>query len=126
MTNIPRKVLIIEDNADLQDIYQLAFQDAGYDVKISGNGLLGITDIVEYAPDVVVLDIMMPEMNGYDFLRALKHNTSISVPVVVVSNLAQDQDRQQALTAGATAYLVKANYTGSELVEEVTKCISAQ
>jgi DNA-binding response OmpR family regulator len=123
VTESTRKILIIEDNLDIQEIYRLAFEEAGYTVMISINGLLGITDIVDFMPDVVVLDIMMPEMNGYEFLKALKNNTSLSIPVVVVSNLAQESDRQQALDAGAVAYLVKADYSSDELVAKVGKYV---
>ncbi len=124
MPDNQRKVLIVEDNTDLQEIYKIAFEDAGYEVKVSGDGLIGITEIVDYKPNVVLLDIMMPEMSGYEFLEALKNNTSLKVPVVVVSNLAQEQDRQRALDAGADMYLVKAEYDGPDLVEKVTAFLS--
>lgn len=114
-----KKVLIIEDNKDIQELMQYAFEDAGYEVKTSNDGLLGITDIVDYQPSVVVLDIMMPEMNGYDFLSALKNNTSMIVPVVVVSNLAQEEDKQKALDAGASLFLVKADYEMTDLVKKI-------
>ena len=114
-----KKVLIIEDNLDIQEVFRYAFEDAGYEVKTSDNGLLGITEIVDYRPTVVVLDIMMPEMSGYDFLSALKNNTSIKVPVVVVSNLAQDQDKKRSLEAGADLFLVKSDFDGPELVARI-------
>lgn len=120
-----RKVLIIEDNADLREIYKVAFESAGYNVRLSGDGLQGITDVVDAAPDVVLLDIMMPEMSGYDFLEALHRNTSLQVPVVVISNLAQEEDKQKALQAGASLYLVKAEYVGPDLVDEVTTFLDA-
>lgn len=114
-----KKVLIIEDNKDLQELMQYAFEDAGYEVKLSDDGLVGITDIIDYRPTFVVLDIMMPEMNGYEFLSALKNNTSIRVPVAVVSNLAQEEDKKKALDAGADLFLVKADYEVPDLVREI-------
>jgi CheY-like chemotaxis protein len=68
-----RKVLIVEDDEDLQQIYKYAFEDGGYEVKLSKDGLQGINDAADYIPDVVLLDIMMPEMNGYQFLDALNN-----------------------------------------------------
>lgn len=118
-----KKVLIIEDNKDLQELMQYAFEDAGYEVKTSDDGLLGITEIVDFQPTVVVLDIMMPEMNGYEFLAALKNNTSIKVPVIVVSNLAQEEDKKRALEAGADLFLVKADYEMPDLVTKVDEFI---
>jgi DNA-binding response OmpR family regulator len=116
-----RRVLIIEDNEDIQQLYQYAFEESNYDVKISGNGLNGINDVVEYVPDVVLLDIMMPEMNGFEFLEALKNNTSLNVqiPIVVLSNLTQEHEKEKALQNGADLYLVKSDYEGLDLVEKV-------
>lgn len=116
-----RRVLIIEDNEDIQQLYQYAFEESNYDVKISGNGLNGINDVVEYVPDVVLLDIMMPEMNGFEFLEALKNNTSLKVqiPIVVLSNLTQEHEKEKALQNGADLYLVKSDYEGLDLVEKV-------
>lgn len=116
-----KKILIIEDDEDLQQIYKYFFENGGYTVKISSDGLAGITDIVDYAPDVVLLDIMMPEMNGFEFLEALKNNTSIQVPVIVVSNLTQDQEKQKAIAIGADLYLIKSDYEGTDLVVTVDK-----
>lgn len=116
-----RRVLIIEDNEDIQQLYQYAFEESNYEVKISGNGLAGINDVVEYVPDVVLLDIMMPEMNGFEFLEALKNNTSLKVqiPIVVLSNLTQEHEKEKALQNGADLYLVKSDYEGLDLVEKI-------
>ena len=119
MSTTTRKILIVEDNEDLQQIYKFSFESGGYEVKISGNGLIGITEIVDYRPDVVLLDIMMPEMNGFEFLEALKNNTTITVPVVVVSNLTQEQEKQKAMANGADLYLIKSDYEGPDLVEKI-------
>ncbi|MFZ2125600.1 MAG: response regulator [Candidatus Saccharimonadales bacterium] len=116
-----RKVLIIEDNEDIQQLYQYAFEESNYNVKISDNGLNGINDVVEYVPDVVLLDIMMPEMNGFEFLEALKNNTSLEkqIPIVVLSNLTQEHEKEKALQNGADLYLVKSDYEGLDLVEKI-------
>jgi DNA-binding response OmpR family regulator len=122
--NNNRKVLIIEDNQDMQEIYKLWLEEAGFDVKISRDGLMGITDIVDYMPDLVILDIMMPEMSGYDFLRALKENTSINVPVIVASNLAQEGDKEKALAAGADMYLVKSDWEVPDVVAKICEFLN--
>ena len=114
-----RKILIIEDNADMQQIYRYAFESKGYNVKTSSDGLSGINDAVDFLPDIILLDIMMPEMNGYQVLKALKDNTSLEIPVVVVSNLTQEQEKQKALQLGADMYLVKSDYEGLDLVAKI-------
>lgn len=115
------KLLIIEDNRDLQKIYQDLFTSAGHEVAVSDNGLTGITEVAENPPEVILLDIMTPELNGYDFLTALKHNTSIQSLVIVCSNLGQQTDVDRALARGADHYLKKSDYIGEDLVKEVER-----
>ena len=121
ITNQNRKVLIIDDNEDIRIIFSAAFEDAGFEVFTSKDGLWGITDVIEINPTVIILDIMMPEMSGYDFLVSLKNNTSIKAPVIVVSNLSQEKDKQEALDSGADLCLTKSDYSGVELVDTVNK-----
>lgn len=121
ITNQNRKVLIIDDNEDIRIIFSAAFEDAGFEVFTSKDGLWGITDVIEINPTVIILDIMMPEMSGYDFLVSLKNNTSIKAPVIVVSNLSQEKDKQEALDNGADLCLTKSDYSGVELVDTVNK-----
>lgn len=114
-----KKVMIIEDNKDLQEIYKMSFEKAGYDVIQEFDGLDGIAGVVDKKPDVVLLDIMMPQMDGFAFLKAMKENTDIKVPVIVCSNLSDTDTFNRAVKEGAIAVLLKANYTGKELVEKV-------
>ncbi len=114
-----RKILIIEDNSDIQQLYRYAFEAGGYDVKTSNNGLDGLNEAVENVPDVILLDIMMPEINGFEVLSAFTTNTSLAIPVIIASNLSQESDKQKALQAGASLYLVKSDYEGPDLVAKV-------
>ena len=75
--------------------------------------------MVEFQPDVVILDLMMPEMDGYEFLTALHNNTSMNPFVVVCSNLSQKADIDRALASGANTYLRKSDYVGADLVNAV-------
>ncbi|MEN9552165.1 MAG: Alkaline phosphatase synthesis transcriptional regulatory protein phoP, two-component system, OmpR [Candidatus Parcubacteria bacterium] len=111
--------MIIEDDKSLQEIYKINFEVAGFDVVIEGDGLSGISTVVEKKPDIILLDIMMPNMDGFAFLRALKENTSISVPVVVCSNLSDKETYDKAFAAGASAVLLKVDYSGKELVQKI-------
>ncbi len=120
-----RKILIIEDNTDIQQLYKYAFEASGYVVKTSNNGLDGLNDAIEYQPDVILLDIMMPEMNGFEVLSAFTTNTSLSMPIIITSNLSQESDKQKALTAGASLYLVKSDYEGPDLVAKVDEFMAS-
>jgi DNA-binding response OmpR family regulator len=120
------KILIVEDNTDLQDIYGDLFRAAGHEVEGSVNGLDGIVKVVDYNPDIVLLDLMMPEMSGYEFLKALRDNTSVTPFVIVVSNLSQKSDVDTAKSYGAHEYIRKSDFAGEALVSEVERMYAAR
>jgi two-component system, OmpR family, phosphate regulon response regulator PhoB len=115
------KILIIEDNTDLRDIYSSLFTKAGHQIAAAENGLDGVVKAVDFKPDIVLLDLMMPEMNGYDFLKALADNTSISPYIIIVSNLSQQTDIDLAKANGAHEYIRKSDFAGEALVKEVER-----
>ncbi len=114
-----KKIMIIEDDKDLQEIYKINFEMAGYQVMQEFDGLDGISSVVDKNPDVILLDINMPNMDGFAFLKAMNDNTSISIPVVVCSNLSDKETYTKAMAAGAAAVLLKVDYSGKQLVERV-------
>ena len=111
--------MIVEDDKNLQEIYTINFEAAGYEVIISGDGLSGISEVVEKSPDIILLDVMMPNMDGFAFLKAMKENTSAQIPVVVCSNLSDKETSDKAFAAGAAAVLLKIDYSGKELVSKI-------
>jgi CheY-like chemotaxis protein len=117
------KIFIVEDNADIREIYRLVFELAGFTVEASENGLDAISRLPEIRPDIILLDIMLPEMDGFEVLRAIKQNMSDTglqnTPIVVWSNLSQEEDIQKAMSLGASYYLRKSDYDGDALVEKV-------
>lgn len=119
-----KKVLIIEDNMDLCEIYKTLFQINGFEAKVSTDGFQGIMDAVEFKPDLVLLDIMMPNMNGIEFLETFRKNTSLDTPIVVLSNVTDEELLKKAIEGGARATLLKADYSGSALVEKVKEYLS--
>ena len=120
-----KKIMIIEDDKSLQDIYTINFEAAGYEVLLEGDGLSGISEVVEKMPDIILLDVMMPNMDGFAFLKAMKENTSVVIPIVVCSNLSDEETKERALTSGATAVLLKVNYSGKELVGKIEEILTA-
>lgn len=118
--------MIVEDNKDLQEIYKMSFEKAGYEVIQELDGLDGIAGVVDKKPDVILLDIMMPQMDGFAFLKAMRENTSIKIPVIVCSNLSDNDTFNRAMNEGALAVLLKANYTGKELVEKVESLVKGK
>jgi len=114
-----RSILIIEDNTDIQEIYKIFFEDSDFLVYHSFDGLDGIVQILEKKPEAVLLDLMMPSMDGYELLRSIKEQSSINIPIIVCSNLSQEQDKRKAFELGADHFLVKSNYSPEQIVQEV-------
>ncbi|MBP6948643.1 MAG: response regulator [Candidatus Pacebacteria bacterium] len=114
-----KKIMIIEDDKDLQEIYKINFEMVGYEVMQEFDGLDGIASVVDKKPDAILLDINMPNMDGFAFLNAINDNTSINIPVIVCSNLSDQETQNKALSSGAAGVLVKVDYSGKQLVEKV-------
>ena len=119
MSEIKKKIMIIEDNKDLQDIYRHSFEKYGYEVIVEGNGLEGVSSVVKNLPDVILLDLMMPGMDGFGFLRTMKETGGLSIPVIVCSNISDVETINKALKDGATDVILKVDYSGKQLVDKV-------
>ena len=114
-----KKILIIEDNVDLCEIFKTVFGSNGFIVEISNDGFQGIMKAVEFNPDIILLDIMMPNMNGVEFLKTFKKNTSMDVPIIVLSNATDPELIKGVLENGARTALLKSEYAGKALVEKI-------
>ena len=120
MNNTKRKIMIIEDNKDLQEIYKHSFEKYGYSVEVEGNGLEGVNSVVKALPDVILLDLMMPGMDGFGFLKKMNETGGLSIPVVVCSNISDVDTINRALKEGAQEVILKVDYSGKQLVDKVT------
>ena len=112
------KVMIIEDNKDIQEIYKHSFEKNGYEVILEDNGLDAINQVAEKMPDVILLDLMLPKMDGFQFLKELKKN-QLDIPVIVCSNISDNEVTTKVLDAGAAGIILKVNYSGKQLVDKV-------
>ncbi len=115
------KVLLVEDDTMLVDMYVMKFESEGFEVWRGGNGVEGLKLLTEKGvPDILLLDVMMPQMDGFTMLAKVKENPKWKdVPVILLTNLGQDQDVKKGITMGANDYLVKANFTPGQVVEKV-------
>lgn len=120
MTKAAKKIMIVEDNKDLQEIYKHSFEKYGFEVIVRGDGLEGVMSVVEVMPDVILLDLMMPGMDGFGFLKKLKEIESVTIPVIVCSNISDVETINRAIKDGAEGVLLKVDYSGKQLVEKVT------
>ena len=101
-------VLMADDDKMLIDMYKERLELAGYAVTIARNGEEAISKIKEIKPDIVMLDIMMPKVNGYEALASIKSDPATkNIPVIMLSALMRDFNREKAVEAGADDYLIK-------------------
>ncbi|MDD3145442.1 MAG: response regulator [Candidatus Gracilibacteria bacterium] len=119
-----KKVLIIEDDKVLSEMYALKLRKEGFEVKESINGLEGLTCIGEFNPDIVLLDIMMPTMNGFETLEVIKHQTSSRSKIIMFTNIVDKDKIETAMQAGADDYLIKANTNPSDVIEKINSLLN--
>src|SRR3990172_501755 len=119
------KVLVVEDDPLMARLYQKAFTFEGYDVLVAYDREEGLKKTKAEKPNLVLLDIMMPKMNGLEFLDSLKAHADIkTTPVVILTNLASDKDAEVALSKGAVRYIVKSEHDPKEVVNMVKEILA--
>ncbi len=119
-----KKILFIEDESALQKTLGDTLKKEGYDVVSALNGEIGLNLAKTQSPDLILLDLILPKMDGFDVLKALIGSEETkNIPVIILTNLERMQDIEMALELGAKTYLVKANYTLKEVVEKVKKVL---
>lgn len=119
------KVLIIDDDPFILDMYVLKFKEAGFEVETAQEAKTGFQKIKETAPDIVLLDVVMPTMDGFEALQQLKKENQPNFPkIVLLTNLGQKEDVDKGLRFGADDYIIKAHFTPSEVVEKIKKILN--
>ncbi|MEK7520311.1 MAG: response regulator [Patescibacteria group bacterium] len=117
-------IVLIEDETALQRTLAAALKDAGHTVVTASDGAAGLALAREHKPDAVILDLILPKMDGFSVLEALKKDkTTAHIPVVVLTNLEGPEDVERVVGLGATTYLVKANYDLSDVVNKVEEVL---
>ena len=119
------KVLVVEDEEILLTALKEELENGGYDVVGAVDGEDGLAKVKSSKPELVLLDLVMPKMDGMEMLRKLKEDSEIrDTPVVILTNLSDYERISEALSLGAMDYLVKANYKLEDLLEKVKTVIS--
>jgi len=115
-----QKILLVEDEALISDLYAYQLKAAGYDVKTAGDGLTGLKMLEEGKFELLLLDIMLPGMNGLEMLREYKtKHPNENLLVLMLTNLGQDAVIKEGFSLGAAGYLIKASYTPEQVVKEI-------
>lgn len=119
------KILLVDDDALLVRMYQKKLENDGYIVATADDGEEALQRLQELKPDLILLDIMMPKLNGLNVLAILKENqATANIPVILLTNVGgSDEDAQRGLEMGAVAYLVKASNRPKAVVEKVKEIL---
>lgn len=103
-----KKILIVDDNTDLTSVLRAGFKEAGFAVRTSGNGVDALKKVYSFKPDAIILDLVLPELDGFAVCEHLKKNrATASIPVLVLTGLSSQLSRFAGLESGANEYLTK-------------------
>lgn len=115
-----KKILIVEDDKFLRDLITQKLSNENFDVVIAQDGEEGVRKIEEEKPDLVILDLLLPAIDGFEVLKKMKANPKIAdIPVIILSNLGQKEDVERGMALGAKDYMIKAHFTPNEVVNKV-------
>jgi two-component system phosphate regulon response regulator PhoB len=115
-----KKILFVEDDDALAGVYLVRLQAEGFDVKRVANGEEALAAATEYKPDLVLLDVMMPKVSGFDVLDILRNTPeTANLKVIMLTALSQDADRKRAEELGVDDYLVKSQVVISDVIARI-------
>lgn len=124
MSENKRHILIVEDDTFVRDVYTTRLEKEGYKISLAMNGREAMEQLEDVIPDVVLLDITMPYMDGMEVLRALHTKKRIdSMAVLMLTNNSEKENVQEAMKLGARGYIIKSHFTPSEIVGKVSEVL---
>ncbi len=125
MNDLKKKILIIEDDSFLSRMYADKFESEGFEVFSSYDGIKGLHLAKDEMPDIILLDIILPKMSGFDVLKQLKEQEETKkIPVILLTNLGKKENIAKGFALGANDYLIKAHFTPSEVINKIKKIIN--
>lgn len=120
-------ILIIEDDPYILKMYKLKLELEGFRVDTAVNGKIGVEKFGQESPDLILLDILMPEMDGFEVLEHLKNSKETkNIPVLVLSNLDKEDHINKAMNFGVQGFIIKSQYTPSQVVETIRGVIQGK
>jgi len=118
------KIAIIEDDQTISQMYRMKFEADGFEVQLANNGKRGVALVEEFLPDIILLDIQMPEMNGAEALTEIrKHDWGKDTPVIILTNLGEEESPKELKSLNIHSYIVKAELTPRQVVSKVQEIL---
>lgn len=125
LTKTQKRILMVEDDDALASVYMVRLQAEGFDVKRVANGEEALASTREYHPDLVLLDVMMPKVSGFDVLDILRNTPeTASLKVIMLTALSQESDKQRAIELGVDDYLVKSQVVIADVIDKIKQHLS--
>jgi len=119
-----KSILLIEDDPFLVDLYNTKLKEENFEVEIAVSGREGLRKFKEKKPDLILLDIVLPDLDGWEVLEEIKKLNKLNdLKIVVLSNLTERGDVKRAQELGAAKYLIKSHFTPTEVVQEIKKIL---
>jgi len=119
------KILLVEDDSFLLGMYATKFEMDGFKVIMAEDGEKAIRAALKELPNIILLDIILPKLSGFEVLKQLKQEpATANIPVILLTNLSQRSEIEQGLKMGAEDYLIKAHFMPSEVVEKIKKILN--
>jgi len=124
MPNDKKKILLVEDDRFLSEMYVTKLTESGFDVEVAYDGKEGLAKIEEFMPNLILLDIVLPGMDGFEILQKIKKEESLkNILVIALTNLGQREEVEKGLRLGASDYIIKAHFTPTEVVAKVKRLL---
>ncbi|MFH1462395.1 MAG: response regulator [bacterium] len=121
-----RHILLVEDDPFLIDIYSTKLKESGFSVEVASEGEEALRKIQEKKPDLLLLDIVLPQVDGWEILKNIKSQENLkSLKVIILSNLGQKEEVKKGISLGAVKYLIKAHFTPTQVVAEIKKVLES-
>jgi DNA-binding response OmpR family regulator len=123
-----KKILIIEDDPFVADVYLTKLRQEGFFVEAAFDGQTGLDKLKEKKYDLLVLDIVLPQLDGWEILRKIKNDISLqpktkNLKIIALSNLGEKKEVEKGLALGVDKYLIKSHYSPGEVIEEIKKAL---
>ena len=121
-----KKILIIEDDLFLQGLEVTKLKKDGYEIETAVNSVEAFKILEKTKPDMILLDLLLPEVDGFMILEKIRENKDmVTIPVIVFSNLSEDKDIKRAQKLGISEFMIKSNFTLDELTKKIKELIGA-
>ena len=119
------KIAIIEDDTVINQMYRMKFEADGFEVQLADNGKRGVAMVESFQPDLILMDLSMPEMSGDEALAEIRaHDWGKKIPVIILTNLGEEEAPKGLRTLGIHSYIVKADLTPSQVVSRAKEALN--